>query len=322
MEKNPLVSVLIPVYNSSNFLRQCLDSVCNQSYQNLQVVIINDGSTDKSNDICNYYAKNYSFIEYYYQQNLGVSSTRNRLLELAKGEFILFVDSDDWIELNMVNTLVTKASCYNACLVICDYVNSTSKSKIVRKDELWNQEDIINYFLFHKRVTGCLTNKLIRKDILQGIEFDSEISYGEDALFCWDVLQRVRLAVNTNIPLYNYRINPNSLSHQKFDSRRLSGQVVWERIYEGVVENWSKFEGLTKANRAVAYFWLLIFAATDKYPKDHNIIKFQCNLRKSIFSILKFRLLSLKSYIVALLFTIDYNFAMLIMNPVLRNWKR
>lgn len=322
MEKNPLVSVLIPVYNSSNYLRQCLDSVCNQSYQNLQVVIINDGSTDSSEEICNSYAKNYSFIEYHYQQNLGVSQTRNRLLELAKGEFILFVDSDDWIDLDMINILVTKALRYNACMVICDDVNSAIESKKVREDELWNQEDIVNYFLFHKRVTGSLRNKLIRKDIVQGIVFDTEISYGEDALFCWNILQRVSLVINTNIPLYNYRINPNSLSHQKFDSRRLSGQFVWERIYEVVLENWPKFESLTKANRAVAYFWLLIFASIDRYPKDNNIIKFQRNLRKSFFSILKFRLLSFKSYIVALLFIVDYNFAMVVLNPVLRNWKR
>ena len=106
MEKQPLISILIPIYNVESYLPQCLDSIVQQTYKNLQIVLIDDGSQDHSLTICHDYATKDNRIEVYSQKNQGVAATRNHLLEKVKGDYVLFVDSDDWIEADMIENLV------------------------------------------------------------------------------------------------------------------------------------------------------------------------------------------------------------------------
>ena len=117
-----LVSVLIPVYNVAQYLPKCLDSIVNQTYQQLQVVVVDDGSSDKSLFIAKDYAAKYPFVEVYHQENAGVAAARNNLLSHVKGDYILFVDSDDWLELDMIEFLISKIEKYK--------VNAARKSKV------------------------------------------------------------------------------------------------------------------------------------------------------------------------------------------------
>ena len=116
------ISILIPAYNAAVFLPKCLDSVHNQTYRDLQVVIVDDGSKDNTLELCQSYAKNDNRIEVYHQENQGVASTRNHLLEKVKGDYVLFVDADDWIEPDMVNYMVDKLSSNNHDIVTCGSV--------------------------------------------------------------------------------------------------------------------------------------------------------------------------------------------------------
>ena len=129
MTYKSLVSILIPVYNASLYLKQCLDSILHQTYTNLQIVIIDDGSTDNSYAICHEYAGQDARIELYTQENKGVAVTRNNLIEKAKGDYILFVDSDDWIELNMVEFLIDQILATNADIVTCAMVTNTAEQQ-------------------------------------------------------------------------------------------------------------------------------------------------------------------------------------------------
>ena len=103
-----MVSILVPVYNASQYLRECVASLTGQTYTDLQIVLINDGSTDDSWDIMQELARNDKRLEVYSQPNCGVAATRNHLLDKARGDFVLFVDSDDWIELDTVEILMNK----------------------------------------------------------------------------------------------------------------------------------------------------------------------------------------------------------------------
>lgn len=115
----PKVSVIIPVYNIEKYLQECLDSVVNQTLKDIQIILIDDGSTDRSGEICQNYAEKYSFIEYYYKENGGSASARNLGLEYANGEYIGFIDSDDWVEKDMYQKLYDTAKNEDADIIFC-----------------------------------------------------------------------------------------------------------------------------------------------------------------------------------------------------------
>ena len=140
---NPLVSILVPVYNVEAYLPQCLDSLLGQTYSHLQIVLIDDGSSDNSWTIMQQYAAQDSRIEIYHQENQGVATTRNHLLEKIKGDFVLFVDSDDWVELDMVEFLVGKATENQADVVTCGNVINDGIPPTVYTEEFWPQEKVI-----------------------------------------------------------------------------------------------------------------------------------------------------------------------------------
>ena len=205
---NPLVSVLIPVYNTEKYLPACLESIAGQTYPNLQVVVVDDGSKDASLSIAQEYAAKHPFIEVYHQENAGVAAARNNLLSHVKGEYVLFVDSDDWIEPDMVDFLVKKAKEYKVDMVTCGRVVNDDLPKVECSIvELWNQEHVIKEFLRHVSFNGSLCNKLIRVDLLHDVKFHFGISYGEDALFVWNVLQHVKQVLVTDKELYHYQMN-------------------------------------------------------------------------------------------------------------------
>ena len=280
---NPLISILLPVYNTSAYLHQCLDSVLAQTYTNLQVVLVDDGSKDNSLEICQQYAVKDSRFEVYHQENQGVATARNVLLSKIKGDYFLFVDSHDWIELNMVEFLVGKALNSQADIVVCGMVNNDGACSEKYKEERMDQETTIKKFLFHKELSGSLWNKLVKTSLLQGIRFDNRISYGEDALFCWHALQRIRTIVQTDRQLYHYRMNENSLSHLNWTpEKKGSGHLVWEAITNETQTLWPQYLDIAKARFAMEDFWGLYYAALCDYPYDEYIKKLQLNIRKNL----------------------------------------
>lgn len=301
----PLVSILIPVYNTEEFLPKCLDSIVNQTYSNLQVVIIDDGSKDASLNIAQKYAKKYPCIEVYHQENQGVASTRNNLLDKVKGDYVLFVDSDDWCELDMVDFLINKAIANNADIVTCSMVkNDEPFVSDIFLEEIWDQEKAVLEFLRHKIFNGSLCNKLIKTSLLHNLRFHCGIFYGEDALFLWEVLQNVNSIVVTNKVLYHYRMNNNSLSHLSWTpDKKGTGSIVWKTITDETKILWPQYYTISKARYAIEDMWGLYYASLAKYPHDKNIEIRQRNIRRNLKLIRKSDLVSnnkiIASYILA-----------------------
>ena len=163
MTDSPLVSILSPCYNVEKFLPQCLDSIVNQTYSNLQVVLIDDGSKDDTWRVMQDYAEKDNRVEIYHQENQGVAATRNHLLDKVKGDYVLFVDSDDWIEPDMVEFLVGKALNNDVEMVVCSNVINEAQPARDYKEERWSQEKVIMEFLRHVTINGSLWNKLRRR---------------------------------------------------------------------------------------------------------------------------------------------------------------
>lgn len=301
----PLVSILIPIYNTEEFLPKCLDSIVNQTYSNLQVVIIDDGSKDASLSIAQKYAKQYPYIEVYHQENQGVASTRNNLLNKAKGDYVLFVDSDDWCELDMVDFLINKAIANNADIVTCSMVkNDEPFVSNIFLEEIWDQEKAVLEFLRHKIFNGSLCNKLIKTSLLHNLRFHCEIFYGEDALFIWNVLQKVNQVLITDRELYHYRVNDTSLSHQNWTPfKKGSGHKVWSEIVSDTEKKWIQFLDIAKARFAIEDMWGLYYASLCDYPYDEHINERQMNIRHNLKLIKESGLLSngklLAAYVLA-----------------------
>ena len=225
------VSILIPAYNVEKYLSQCLDSVCNQTYRDIEIIVINDGSNDNTWTILSQYAKKDTRIKSFSRENKGVAITRNELLDRATGDFVLFVDSDDWIEPDMISTLVEVCEKNSVELAMCrNVIGDSTPNKTSQDIIVWEGKTILEKFLEHRELTGSLWNKLIRRDLFDGIRFQPGIGYGEDAMVMWDILNRTEKIKYTKKELYHYRMNDTSISHQGLSESKMSVIPVWEYI--------------------------------------------------------------------------------------------
>lgn len=224
LEQNQLVSVVIPVYNSEKHLKECITSILNQTYRNVEIILINDGSTDKSGELCENFKKNDSRIKVLHQKNLGPSAARNKGINIALGKYIQFVDSDDHLNLNMIEKLVLSMN-PSIQLVISGItiIRNENGEQNIKKfapaiSGNYKSEKFINHFgeLYKSNLINSPCNKLYRTEILRefDIHFKEDVKMGEDLLFNLNYLQRTSKIGLIKDELYNYMIysNPSSLS--------------------------------------------------------------------------------------------------------------
>jgi glycosyltransferase involved in cell wall biosynthesis len=272
-----MVSILVPVYNAYEYLQGCIDSLIQQTFNDLQIVSIDDGSTDNSWKLMQKFAAFDNRIEIYRQKNFGVALTRNRLLSLAKGDFILFVDSDDWIEQNTVELLMNTQYKGNYDIVSLQMVGAYNKT-----EGFYSQKELISLFLEHRVFNGSLCNKLIKKSLYENLRFDETVSYGEDALMIWQVLQRVDKAAIIIDELYHVGINRNSLSRRHFDDKKFSVFHVWESICKSVDEIWPQYLSLAHARFTCEMTLILRDAVKSNYKDIEHIKPLQRVIRNNL----------------------------------------
>ena len=289
MNNTPLVSILSPSYNVEKFLPQCLDSIIHQTYSNLQIVLIDDGSEDGTWSVMQEFAAKDKRVEIYHQKNCGVAITRNHLLDKVRGDYVLFVDSDDWIELDMVELLIQKALTTNSSIVTCGMVkNDNSFDKNTQNEVIWEQPEVVLEFLRHVRFNGSLWNKLVATSLFHNVRFHCGISYGEDALFVWGLLQNVDKVVLIDKILYHYRMNDDSISHASWTpEKKGSNHQVWKQITEDVAKLWPQYLDVVKVRAALEDMWALYYVSATSYGYDGHIHMRQQNVRCNLMLILK-----------------------------------
>jgi glycosyltransferase involved in cell wall biosynthesis len=259
-----LVSILIPVYNAERYLSECLDSVLAQTHRELQVVAINDGSTDNSATILNDYASRDSRLQVVHRENRGVATTRLELLSLAKGEYIHFVDADDAVQPDMVERMLHICEQYKLDMLICDSIKEmhvTGTTPCNDAVDIINHDAAIREFLEHRRLVGALWSKLIRRAICGNVQCPAEISYGEDAYLCWHMLQHVNRLGFMNAQFYHYRMNDASISHKPLGQSKMSSRILWNYIVEEISALYPQYLTLAKGQRGRNSLMLLFDAA-------------------------------------------------------------
>lgn len=207
-----MISIIVPIYKAESHLRRCLDSITGQTFNDLQIILVNDGSPDNSGSICNEYARKDNRIIVIHQENSGVSAARNAGLEAATGKWIGFVDADDWIEADMYEYLLGIANANHADVVQCAAsMECAEKRQILYSvpsdsEVRLSKESLRSY-------SANVWNKLYRKEIIEDCRFKREYSIGEDFLFNAEVLTRTNRVVFASIPKYHYIFLDDSSSH-------------------------------------------------------------------------------------------------------------
>lgn len=214
-----IVSIIMPIYNRENKINKAIDSILCQTYKFWELILVNDGSTDNTEEFCNKYLKKDKRIKYLKIKNSGPGEARNKGILTAKGKYIMFIDSDDFYEEKMVETMVESIEKYECECVICNRIINNKNKKITRdfadKDMIIeNKQEFIEYFQ-KNNLFNSVWNKIYLKKIIDefNIRFDKNFISGEDYKFNLDYFNHINKAKAINKYLYNYVMNPNSIVH-------------------------------------------------------------------------------------------------------------
>ncbi len=210
-----MISVIVPVYNVQPYLRKCLDSIIDQTYKDLEILIIDDGSTDGSGEICDEYKKD-ERVKVFHTQNRGLSCARNLGLDEAQGEWIGFVDSDDWIESDMYEVLLDRALETGADVAECGVRREKPKffgyKRFKFSDQVLTGQEAVNA-LMHHELSSAVWNKLYKKECFEHIWFPENRVFEEIAT-TFHLLMRAKCVCSISEPYYHYVQRENSLSNQ------------------------------------------------------------------------------------------------------------
>lgn len=246
MEK--LVSIIVPVYNVEKYLDACIRSLIEQTYKNIEIILVDDGSTDRSGEICDLYANQYSLIKTIHQGNEGLSGARNTGLAASKGEYISLIDSDDFVEKNFIRVLydaIENNDCDISCMEtypfldgndqkVYDYWNSFDVDQIT--STVYKREDIYDLALYQiLKVTGA-QQKLYKREIFSSVQF-LEGKYYEDIGSLPDILFRIHKFAMVDKSLYAYRLRQNSIMSESFNQHKMDCIWVSDHIVEVTKQN-------------------------------------------------------------------------------------
>ena len=230
-----LISVIVPVYKAEKYLDKCVQSIVNQTYKNLEIILVDDGSPDNCPQICDEWAKKDGRIKVIHKENGGVSSARNTALDICLGEYAAFADSDDFIEENMLESMMKTAEKAKAEVVVCGFTfeeNGQEISKIPFNNKVYtnkNNELLYAYISDEIRPEACA--KLIKKSVIGKTRFDLSVKYGEDQLFNYEILKKCTCLAGVENGFYHYVQNSgNSSTTAYLTEDRVKNYLITQRI--------------------------------------------------------------------------------------------
>lgn len=260
-----LVSIIVPVYNAEKYLERCVDSILKQDYPNFELLLMDDGSRDASGKICDEYAKKDSRIRVIHKENSGVSDTRNQALGLAQGEYIQFLDSDDWIVPEATRLLVRSMEQYQCDMVIADFYRVSGERLAqkgdIEEDKVMNRQEFAACMIENPAdfYYGVLWNKLYRRRIIEEnkIRMDVSISWCEDFLFNLEYIRHASSFYALQVPVYYYLKRKGSLASQGLSiSNTVRMKINIFEYYNEFYKDVYDHEDYTNIKRQVySFFW-------------------------------------------------------------------
>ena len=238
--KEELISVIVPVYNVDKYIDRCIETIVNQTYRNIEILLIDDGSTDDSGKICDTWANKDKRITVIHKENAGVSSARNLGLENSHGHFISFIDSDDSIDRNMYYEMKKMIEETNSDICFCDikYIrNGNIEEKKHLDKEIFNKEEILKSLFDYNGLNLAAWNKLFRTNVIKNIRFREDISIREDALFCAEAFDNSKKICHLKKMPYNYYYREGSALNSKNLNKEITKLLANSEIIKILKKN-------------------------------------------------------------------------------------
>ena len=270
------ISVIVPVYNVEAYLERCVESILQQTYAHFELILINDGSTDSSGQICDHLASQYENIKAHHIENAGVSNARNMGIQLATGSWVTFIDSDDFVTQDYLATLASAVEGVNVGFVIASLHHI--KNGIVTdipshsgKTELWSTEETMKELLMTTRTSFFPVAKLFKRDLLTDEKFNTNYHLAEDALFLTELLLKTRCSsVFIDKPIYYYDHREGSattsVNRYVFDTIE-----VYKNIIAQVSQAFPRLKYELKNRECWSYITVydkIIFTSSEQYQKE------------------------------------------------------
>ena len=284
-----LVSIIVPIYNCESYLNKCVNSLINQTYKNLEIILIDDGSKDNSLKLCKEYSSKDERIIVIHKENGGVSTARNMGLDNAHGQYITFVDSDDWLKYDTIEYLLNESMKNNSEITICDCVNVTGeKVKIQEKYKdnfIMENGEGIQAILYRKYCS--VWGQLFKREVIDNIRFNETLSNNEDTLFLINVYNRANRIFQSKEIKYNYNVqSANSLTKLKSKKLILDQLKARDYIYDFIKQNNINEEKFNYYNFCTCYNVLMDLFSQNLYnePKAKECIS---NIKKLYLKVFK-----------------------------------
>ena len=275
------ISVIVPVYNVEAYLERCVESILQQTYAHFELILINDGSTDSSGQICDHLASQYENIKVYHIENAGVSNARNMGIQLATGSWVTFIDSDDFVTQDYLATLASAAEGLNVGFAIAPLHHI--KNGIVtdlpshsEKTELWSTEETMKELLMTTRTSFFPVAKLFKRDLLADEKFNTNYHLAEDALFLTELLLKTRCScVFIDKPVYYY-------DHREGSATTSVNRYVFDTIevYKQIIAQVSqafpnlKYELINRECWSyITVYDKIIFTSREEYQKEKTELR-------------------------------------------------
>lgn len=261
-EKEPLVSVIIPVYNVEKYLRRCLDSVINQTYKNLEIVVVDDGSTDGSGEICDEYAKKDKRIKVIHKENGGLSDARNVGIRKSIGDYVTFIDSDDAVLHSHIETFISMIKKYNVEIAVSGIETITSRSfddntissgNVARKMDTM---EALKLLLSDEHFSVSANNKIYRRNLFENFKYPSGKLYEDNGSTYKLIMECDELAYNSNIT-YLYHVRKDSITSNEFDQKKLDYIVLTDKACSEIIRRYPNLKEECMNRRLVARFSVL-----------------------------------------------------------------
>ena len=269
----PEISVIVPVYKAEQYLKRCVKSILEQTYQDFELILVDDGSPDNSPSLCDEWAKNDNRIHVIHKENGGASSARNAGLKAAKGNWIAFTDSDDWLDKAALKTLYDLANQHNVPMAIGgmravqEYTDAQAAAK--QDAVVLSHADLMSRFfrLNGEPDTHSVCGAIIRRDILEGYHF-IEGKMNEDVEACYYLARKCEAAVYTDAPLYSYFKNVDGVTNSGFSKKKLDLLDIWDVVQKQVEQYTPEYSYACMMNCKRARFTLLTQMYLNGY--DHR----------------------------------------------------
>ena len=262
------ISVIIPVYKVESYLSKCLDSVLNQTHKNLEIILVDDGSPDHCGEICDNYAARDNRIQVIHKSNGGVSSARNAGLAVATGEWIGWVDSDDWIEPDMYEYLLKGVLENKADIAVCSRYEEfpdQQKFKGWKQKELLDTEKALELLLRNQAMQNYLWDKLWRRELFNGLTFPEGKTF-EDVMIMHHLFARAHRVVCLPLAKYHYLQHPDSIVGNSSLTNKINYYTAAQQRYQEMKDKWPQFSDLMEAQ--CVFFAISVWCSYYSNPRE------------------------------------------------------